>query len=93
MANSEEEITGRRSTGELLSDLLEMTNRQSDVNMKLRAVLEPVVKAYSRDKPLELTAETVNEIESLFIDTESLQAERRAVFHELFGTEADLPPV
>jgi len=83
------ENTEPKSEGQLWNELLESVNKQLDVNMKLKETLEPVVAASSKSKGTSLTEEIANEIKGLFIEAESLQAEGKAVFHQLFGVDAD----
>jgi len=57
--------------------------------MKLKEILEPVAASSSRSGGPGLTEEIANEIKELIIESESLQAEEKAVFHQLFGVSAD----
>ena len=83
------ESAEQKSSEELWKELLESINKQLDVHMKLKGILEPVATSSSRSGSLGLTEETANEIKDLFIEAESLQAEAKAVFHQLFGVDAD----
>jgi len=77
----------QKSSEQLWKELLENINKQMDINMRLKEILEPVVTASAKSEGLSLTEETVSEIKDLFVEAESLQAEEKAVFHQLFGVE------
>jgi len=81
--------TEQKSEGQLWQELAENINKQLDVNMKLKEILAPVVAASSKSKGPGLTGEIVNEIKDLVIEAESLQAEEKAVFHQLFGVDTE----
>ena len=83
------ENTEQKSEEQLWQELLESIKEQIDVNMKLKEILEPVVAASSKSKGPSLTEETANEIKDLVIEAEALQAGEKAVFHQLFGVDAD----
>jgi deoxyhypusine synthase len=83
------ENTGQKSEGQLWEELLESVNKQLDVNMKLKEALEPVVAASSKRKRTGLKEEITERIKDLVVEAESLQAEEKAVFHQLFGVDAD----
>ena len=78
-----------KSEEDLWKELLESINKQLDVNTKLKEILEPVVASSSRSGGPSLTEEMANQIKDLVIEAESLQAEEKAVFHQLFGVDAD----
>ena len=78
-----------KSSEELWKELLESINKQLDINTKLKDILEPVAASSARTAGLGLTGEMVNEIKDLVIEAESLQAEEKAAFHQLFGVDAD----
>jgi predicted unusual protein kinase regulating ubiquinone biosynthesis (AarF/ABC1/UbiB family) len=83
------ENTEQRSEEQLWQALLESINKQIDVNMKLKEILTPVVASSSKRKGSSLTEEMASEIKDLVIEAESLQAEEKAAFHQLFGVDAD----
>jgi uncharacterized protein YpuA (DUF1002 family) len=87
MVNDDKLNTEPKSSEQLFNELFESINKQLDVNIKLKEILESVVKASSKKKGLSLTDETADEIKDLVIEAESLQAEERAIFHQLFGTD------
>ena len=79
-----------QSTEKLLwQALFENTNRQLDINVRLKAILEPVVTASSKSKRPGRTAKALDQIKDLIIEAESLQAEGKAAFHQLFGVDVD----
>jgi hypothetical protein len=79
----------QKSIEELWEKLFESVNRQLDINMKLKEILEPVVASSSRSGSPGLSEEIANEIKELVIEAESLQAKGKAIFHQLFGVDAD----
>ena len=79
----------QKSSEELLKELLESIDKQLDINTKLKEILEPFVVSSSRSGGLSLTDEIANEIKDLVIEAESLQAEEKAVFHQLFGVDTE----
>jgi hypothetical protein len=83
------ENTEQRSEEQLWQELLESIKKQIDVNTKLKEILTPVAASSSKRKGSSLTEETANEIKDLVIEAESLQAEGKAAFHQLFGVDAD----
>ena len=84
------ESADQKSSEQLWKELLENVNKQLDINTKLKEILTPVVASSSKRKGSSLTEEIANEIKDLVIEAESLQAERKAVFHQLFGVDADV---
>lgn len=72
---------------QLLKEMLEYLKKQLDIDTKLTEILESVVSSSSRSRGIDLTEESANTFRDLYIEAESLQAEGRAVFHELFGVE------
>jgi hypothetical protein len=83
------ENTEPKSGEELWKKLLESINKQLDINKKLKEILEPVAASSSRSGGPNLTEKIANEIKDLVVEAESLQAEEKAVFHQLFGVDAD----
>jgi hypothetical protein len=76
-----------KNSEQLLGEMLEYIKKQLDMDMKLKNILESVVSSASRSRGIDLTEESANYFRDLYIEAESLQAEGRAVFHELFGVE------
>jgi hypothetical protein len=87
MENNIQEENGRGSTEQLLEEMLEYLNKQLDVDTKLKDILESVVSSSSVSKGIDLTEESASNFRDLYIEAEALQAEGRAIFHELFGVE------
>ena len=83
------ESAEQKSSEQLWKELLESIDKQLDINMKLKEILEPVVVSSPRSGGLSLTEEIANEIKDLVIEAESLQAEEKAVFHQLFGVDTE----
>ena len=81
------EGTEQKSSQQLWKELLESINKQLDVNTKLKEILGSVVGSSSGSVGFNLTEETANEVKDLIIEAESLQAEEKAVFHQLFGVD------
>ena len=79
----------QKSSEDLWKKLLEIINKQLDTNMKLKEIIETSVASSSGSSGLNPTEEIVNEIKDLVIGAESLQAEERAVFYQLFGVDAE----
>jgi hypothetical protein len=76
-----------KSSEQLLEEMLEYLKKQLDMDMKLKDILESVVSSSSIIKRISLTEESANNFRDLYIEAEALQAEGRAIFHELFGVE------
>lgn len=76
-----------KGTEQLLKEMLEYLEKQLDMDMKLKNTLESLVSSSSRRKGTDLTEESLNIFRDDYIEAESLQAEGRAIFHELFGVE------
>ena len=57
--------------------------------MELKEILELIVAASSKSNEPSLTEEVLNQIKDLVIEAEALQAEEKAIFHQLFGVDAD----
>ena len=83
------ENADQKSSEQLWKELLESINKQLDINTKLKEIIEPVAAPSSRSGGLSITEEMANEIKELVIESESLQAEEKAAFHQLFGVDAD----
>ena len=79
----------QKSREQLWKELLENINKQLDANTKLKEILESVAGTSSAGGGLSLNEETADGIKDLIIENESLQAEGKAVFHQLFGVDAD----
>jgi hypothetical protein len=77
----------KESQEQLLNELIENINRQLALDMKLKETMESFIKGSSGRKRAGLLEEKANIVRDCYIEAESLQAEGRAIFHQLFGTE------
>ena len=77
----------QKSSEQLWKELLDITNKQLEANTQLKQILEPFIGASSRRKGAILNEELINRVQDLFVELEALQAEERAVYHNLFGTK------
>ena len=87
MENNKHAENKPRNSEQLAKEMLEYLKKQLDMDMKLKEILESVVSSSSRSKGINLTEESANNFRDLYIEAEALQAEGRAIFHELFGVE------
>ena len=76
------EAREEKSAEQLQKELLNIIDRQLDVGNQLKQIIEN----YTKLNGIALSEEMVKARE-LFIESESLQAEGRAVYHSLFGPE------
>ncbi|MBL7125778.1 MAG: hypothetical protein ISS58_01030 [Dehalococcoidales bacterium] len=81
------EESEQKSAEQLWKELLDIVERQLEVNTQLKDVIGSVTGASSSKKEAILTDEVANRVQDLFIEFEALLAEERAVFHSLFKTE------
>ena len=72
---------------ELFNRLLENIDRQIETDTKLKELMELLFENISKSTKNKLIEEKVLIIRNLYVDAEVLQAEGRAIFHRLFGTE------
>ena len=75
--------------GRLFNELLENINRQLETDTKLKENMELLFRDTSISSKNHQMREKVEAIKSLYIEAEELQAEGRAIFHRLFGTELE----
>ena len=87
MENNTQAENEPKSSEQLLEEMLEYLKKQVDIDIKLKEILESVVSSSSIRKGIDLTEESANIFRDLYIEAEALQAEGRAVFHQLFGVE------
>jgi hypothetical protein len=87
MENNLQAESEPRNSEQLLEEMLEYLKKQLDMDMKLKEILESVVSSSSISKRINLTEESANNFRDLYIEAEALQAEGRAIFHELFGVD------
>ncbi len=83
------EESEQKSREQLWGELLDVINRQLAMNNKIKEVMVPSTGASSRRKKIALTDEAFDNVRELFIELEALQAEGRAIYHTLFGTEEE----
>jgi hypothetical protein len=86
MENKRRKEPEEKSGDLLLSELLENINQQLDLDTRIKELLASFIKGSSRRR-VSLIEEKANDIRNLYIEAEALQAEGRAIFHQLFGTE------
>ena len=72
---------------ELFGKLLDNIDKQIDRDTKLRNKMESLFTHVSKSTKSTLIEEHVLEIRNMYVEAEILQAEGRAIFHRLFGTE------
>ena len=89
MSEKKKNVSGHKSNTQLLGEMLAGVAKQQEINKRLRAILESLIKVSAAGKVPELTGEKANIIKELFIEAEALQAEERAAFHQLFGFADD----
>jgi hypothetical protein len=87
MENERQKEPEKKSEDLLLSELLENINQQLDLDTRIKELAASFIKGSSRRRRVGLIEEKANDIRNLYIEAESLQAEGRAIFHQLFGTE------
>jgi len=81
--------TAEKSNEQLLQELLEGINKQLELNLRLKEILGPLMQVSSKKKSLDIVGEIADQVKDLFIQSESLQAEERVVFHQMFGSDED----
>ena len=79
--------TDEQRRARLFNSLLENIEKQLEIDLKLKENMEYLFNITTKSIINEGMQEKVNTIRELYIDAESLQAEGRAIFHRLFGTE------
>jgi arginine/lysine/ornithine decarboxylase len=72
---------------ELFSRLLGNIDKQIEMDTKLKDKMESLFTHVSKSTKSRTIEDTVLEIRNMYIEAEILQAEGRAVFHQLFGTK------
>jgi hypothetical protein len=77
----------QKSSEQLWQELFDITNEQLETHTQLKQILEPLTGASSRKKGAILNEEVFSRVQDIFIELEALQAEARAVYHNLFGTK------
>lgn len=84
MENAEKKDMEQKRAEQLGQGLLGLIGKQLEIKKQLKEMLEPLLGARSKHKAPILDEETIKTITDLFIEDEALQAEERAVFHQLF---------
>ncbi len=87
MADKKPIETNEQRRRRLFKALLENIDRQLDIDQKLKENMEILFNYTSKSTISDTMQEKVIAIRELYIETESLQGEGRAIFHRLFGTE------
>lgn len=87
MADKKPIETNEQRRRRLFKALLENIDRQLDIDQKLKENMEILFNYTSKSTTSDTMQEKVIAIRELYIETESLQGEGRAIFHRLFGTE------
>jgi hypothetical protein len=70
----------------LFNELLENIEKQVAIDLKLKEDMEYLFNMNKKSLISEVMRDRIDTIRELYIEAESLQAEGRAVFHQLFGT-------
>ncbi len=76
-----------QNRNEFFNRLLENIDKQIEMDTKLKEKMETLfthVSKSTKNSPIE---DKVLEIRNMYVEDEILQAEGRAIFHRLFGTE------
>jgi len=89
MSDNNKYASGHKSTVQLLGEMLAGIAKQQEINNRLRAILESLIKGSVTGEGANLSAKKADIIKDLFIEAEALQAEERAAFHQLFGFADD----
>ena len=79
-----------QSREDLFEKLLENIDKQIEIDTKLKEIMESLFTHVSKSSNRQLIEDKVIEIRNLYVEAEILQAEGRAIFHRLFGTEFEL---
>ena len=87
MGDEHRQENNKQNEGRLLNELLDNINRQLEIDTKLKENMELLFSQYSISSKYHQIREKVETLKSLYIEAEELQAEGRAIFHRLFGTE------
>jgi len=85
MENNGSEKNEVRDKEQIWKDLLEIIDRQLEINNQLREIVEPFAGASSKKKQAVLTEEMANKAKEIFVELEALQAQERPIYHNLFG--------
>jgi hypothetical protein len=78
-----------QNRNDMFNRLLENIDKQIEMDMKLKELMESLFSHVSKSTKSTLVEDKVLEIRNMYVEAEILQAEGRAIFHRLFGTEFD----
>ena len=76
----------KQSRRELFDGLLENIDKQIETDTKLKELMEALKTIITNSSKSQSLSDKVLEIRDLYVEAEILQAEGRAIFHQLFGT-------
>ena len=76
-----------RKRDELFNQLLVNIDKQIEMDSQIKIIMESLFDDISKSTKSHLVEGKVLEIRNMYVDAEILQAEGRAIFHRLFGTE------
>jgi len=77
----------QKNTEQLWKELLDMLNKQLEINTQLKDIVEGFAETSSKSKGTVLTEEMADKVQGLFIELEALMGKERAIYHDLLGTE------
>ena len=77
----------QKSSEQCWKELLDIINRQMEINTQLKSFIEAMIGTSTEGMGVTVNKEKVEELQNLFIELESLQAQERALYHSLFGDE------
>ena len=89
MSDNKKNIPVHKSNTQLMGEMLAGVVKQQEINNRLKAILESLIKGSVAGGGTKVSGEKANIIKDLFIEAEALQAEERAAFHQLFGFADD----
>ncbi|MGD9118590.1 MAG: hypothetical protein PVJ08_07670 [Dehalococcoidia bacterium] len=78
-----------QNRNDMFNRLLENIDKQIEMDMKLKELMESLFSHVSKSTKSTVIEDKVLEIRNMYVEAEILQAEGRAIFHRLFGTEFD----
>ena len=79
--------TDKQRRERLFNELLENVARQLEMDIELKEIMEMLFKNITNSTKSRRVQEKVSAIKKLFIEAECVQAEGRAIFHKLYGTD------
>ena len=81
------EDSEQKSPEQLWKELLDIINRQLEINNQLKDIAESFVDTSAKGKGTVLTEEMAGKVQDLFVELEALVAEERPICHNLLGIE------